>query len=189
MPESSHESNGTRPDDRNHFYQQSWVRYASLLLILFIVVGFWFYSESLIGSIESLRSELAGTRSELARQQQYLKTLSASEFLVYSLRGDFPADRGTVFFEPSSRTALLYMPVLPPAHRDSLYQLWTLHGKHPVAAGSFSNDSTVIESFWYTAVIDSSAGKPDGFLVTRESQAHPTTPSAQILLQMAAPRR
>ena len=189
MPDSAPQSNGTRPNDRNHFYQQSWVRYASLLLILFIVVGFWFYSESLIGSIESLRSELARTRSELARQQEYLKTLSASKFLVYSLKGDFPADRGSVFFEPTSRTAMLYLPVLPPADKATHYQLWALHGQRPVPAGSFSNDSTAAESFWFTAAVDSSVGTPDGFLVTRESQAHPVNPSAQIVLQTASLRR
>lgn len=188
MQDTAPESNGSRPNDPIHFYQQSWVQYASLLLILFIVVGFWLYSESLIGSIESLRSELGRTRSELTRQRLYLETLSAPEFLVYSLRGVFPANRGTVFFEPSARTALLYVPVLPPAPRDSLYQLWALHGKHTVAAGSFSN-STAMESFWHTAVIDSSAGKPDGFLVTRESQDRPVSPSGQIVLQMASPRR
>ena len=183
MQDSAHESNGTRPNDRNHFYQQSWVRYASLLLILFIVVGFWLYSESLIGSIESLRSELSRTRSELARQQEYLKTLSASEFWVYSLKGDFPADRGSVFLEPSSGTAMLYVPVLPPAGRGSFYQLWALRGQHPVPAGSFSNDSTAMESFWFTAALDSTVGKPDGFLVTRETGAHPAHPSTQIVLR------
>jgi hypothetical protein len=118
MPDEIKESSGSGQNGKpetgtSHFYQLSWVRYASLLMIVMILVGFWVYSESLIGSIESLRSELN-------HQREVLKVLDAPGIAVFALSGSSAEQHAMVFFDRSSEIVAFYCASLPPPRQRHL---------------------------------------------------------------------
>lgn len=184
QPSTPSDANG---ESRKHFYQLAWVRYASLFMILFILVGFWLYSETLISSIESLRSELHQTRLALIRQQEIVNILSSRSLSVHQLRGTDPRHSGVVLLDQSTGAAALKTVNLPPTENGVSYHAWAVIRHQPFPAGSFSIDSSSAEPAWITFTLDSSLRTPDSFLVSLESGPRAEHPSRLILLDLNSP--
>ena len=189
MHSSSPGSNGNSAEAPRHFYQQSWVRYASLFMVFFIFIGFWLYSESLISSLESLRAELRQTRSALDRQRDLLTVLQSPDLSAYSLKGEDPNRYGLVLLDPSRNTAVIQFSNLPLARQDSSYQLWAVSHSRLVPVVSFVPDSTSSDRIWMTVALDSTIGRPDGFQVSLESLQRSNHPRHHIILRSDFPTR
>ena len=90
--------------------------------------------------IQRLGERVATLRNELAEREETVRLLSDPQIKVIQLSGLSPSPGATarLFWNPATRTGLLFTTGLPPSPRARAYELWVIAGKEAVPAGVFT---------------------------------------------------
>ncbi|MBI2216026.1 MAG: anti-sigma factor [Candidatus Rokubacteria bacterium] len=133
---------------------------------------------------ERLRQEQDGLRAELQRYAGVIELLRDPATRVVTLRGAGAApEAGARLVWNETRGGQLFVTNLPPAPEGKAYELWTITGGRPRAAGVFQTDASGKGTH---AVEAAPGGKPvEVFAVTVEPAAGASSPTGPIVLASA----
>lgn len=145
---------------------RGWMGSLTLVALLAIFIGFWQYSETLIGTIDRQANDLAETRERIRTLNRVLDIAQSQQALTYNLlaAGDSPYPAGKVLWNPLTRQAAIQINHL--ASSDRPYHLWVVADKKPVISQSFTISQRDTPSVW--KVLDFGDGAPSAgsFIVT-----------------------
>ena len=90
--------------------------------------------------IHRLEQRVTTLRSGLAEREETVRLLSDPQIKVVQLAGLPPSPGATarLFWNPATRTGLLFTTGLPPNPRGKAYEFWAIAGKEAVPAGVFT---------------------------------------------------
>ena len=154
---------------------RTWMGTLTLVVLLAILIGFWQFSENLIGTIDRQAAEL----------REVHDVLTGKRLSMASLRGsaDQPGAYGRILWNPETGAALLHVSDLPPAPEGAAYRLWAVQRGISTSLGEFRIE-TGLPDFWKSfAVREEDA--IEAFLVTLEPRST-DTPTGPVLLSGSA---
>jgi len=153
---------------------RTWMGYLTLVVLAVILIGFWRFSENLIGTIDR----------QARRVNELQRVLAGKDLRVIFLRG--PDDRspgfGKVIWNPESGTAILQTSNLPPLREDHVYQFWIFKNNEPVPIGTFTTEDGEGNSLNVFELRRLKNGIAGGYLVTLEPATGSTQPSGPAYL-------
>jgi hypothetical protein len=138
----------------------------TLVALVAIFIGFWQYSETLIGTIDRQASELTETREEIRILNSVLDIAQSPTVQIHNLltAGDSPYPKGTIFWNPLTRQAALQFDRLSPS--DKPYHLWMVANKTPVVSRPFTVADRDTVPVWKVFGFDPGDPSADSFVVT-----------------------
>ncbi|HLC42619.1 MAG TPA: anti-sigma factor [Methylomirabilota bacterium] len=90
--------------------------------------------------IQSLEGRVAQLRKDLAQREETVRLLFDPEVRLVQLSGlePSPGAQARLFWNPVSRTGVLFTTGLPSIPSEKAYELWAIAGKEPLPAGVFT---------------------------------------------------
>jgi hypothetical protein len=138
----------------------------TLVALLAIFIGFWQYSETLIGTIDRQANDLAETREHIRILNKVLDIAQSQNVQIHDLQnaGGSQYPKGKVLWNPLTREAALQLDRLAPS--DKPYHLWMVANKKPVVSRSFTIADRDTISVWRVFDFDQRDPSADSFVVT-----------------------
>ena len=145
---------------------RGWMGSLTLVALLAIFIGFWQYSETLIGTIDRQAGDLAKSREEIRILNNVLDIAQSPNVKIHDLlsAGNSPYPKGKIFWNPLTFQAALRFDRLTPS--DKPYHLWMVANKKPVVSRPFTITDRDTLSVW--RVLDFNPRDPSAiaFVVT-----------------------
>jgi len=172
--------NGTSPQRPSSY--RSWMGSLTLVALFAIFIGFWQYSETLIGTIDRQASDLAEARTQIKTLTGILDMAASSHIELYDLiaSGNTPFPKAKVFWNPMAHQAALLLDRLPPS--DKPYRFWVVVNKKPVVSRPFMIAERDTPFVWRMLSFDSSDLKAESFVIT----AGDSTQAYSVILASSA---
>jgi hypothetical protein len=162
---------------------RNWMGSLTLVALLAIFIGFWQYSETMIGTIDRQARDLAKARERIKTLNEMLEIAGTTTTRLFNLASAGNAVRGKVFWNSLTRQAGLQIDQLPPSNVP--YHLWVVTDKRPVASRPFTVSEEDTPGVWTVLTFEHGALNPDSFLVATGAQD--STQASSVLL--ASPAR
>lgn len=156
-------ANGTGQQGRSSY--RNWMGSLTLVALLAIFIGFWQYSETLIGTIDRQAGDLAEARVRMRTLSGVLDIVGSANVRLHLLMaaGNSSLARGKVFWNTETHQAALQIDHLPPA--DKPYQLWIVENKKPLFSRPFTVGERDTSAVWRVLTFDRGAFKAESFMV------------------------
>ncbi len=138
----------------------------TLVALLAIFIGFWQYSENLIGTIDRQASDLTETRDQISILNSVLDIAQSPNVRIHSLlnAGNSPYPRGKIFWNPLTRQAAIQFERLAPS--DKPYRFWAVANKKPAVFRAFTIADRDTLSVWRVLDFNQRDPSADSFVVT-----------------------
>ncbi len=168
----SHETtkqNGTGADgtaQQGPSSYRSWMGSLTLVVLFAIFIGFWQYSETLIGTIDRQARDLAESRQQIKTLADILDMAGSENVRLHNLTaaGNAPFPRGKIFWNPRARQAALQLDRLPPSNKP--YHVWIVVNKKPVVSRPFTIGGRDSSTVWKMFTFGPGGFDAESFVVT-----------------------
>lgn len=168
---------GIEPTRQMPSSYRNWMGSLTLVALLALVIGFWQYSETMIGTIDRQAKDLAEVRERIHTLHQMLEIAGTTTTQLHILTSAGNAVRGKVFWNPLTGQAALQIDQLPPSHLP--YKLWAVVDKRPVTSQPFTVTEQDTSDVWTVLTFQESLN-PDSFMVA--TGAGDSTQASSVIL-------
>lgn len=162
---------------------RSWMGSLTLVALLAIFIGFWQYSETMIGTVDRQAKNLSEARERINTLDKMLEIAGTTTTRLHILTSAGKAVRGKVFWNSLTGQAALQIDQLPPSNLP--YELWVVTNKRPVASQPFTVTEDDTPGVWKVLTFEQGALNPDSFMVA--TGAGDSTQASSVIL--ASPAR
>lgn len=142
---------------------RSWMGTLTLVALLAIFIGFWQYSETMIGTIDRQAGDLAEARARINTLNGMLEIAGSSNTQLHVLTSARNLTHGKVFWNPLTGRAALQVDHLPMSNTP--YELWTVANKRPVASRPFTVTERDTPAVWRVLAFEPGALNPESFMI------------------------
>lgn len=170
--------NNSPPESPSPAASRRWMGILTLVILLAILIGFWRYSENLIGSLEY-------QAASIREKNEFLAIIASPNARLILLEA--PADSGNAYgkliFDSGSGDAVIYVRGLSPTAGAERYCLWHVGraGTSRVAEFSFT-DTTLTRGEWYFGTLNPAEWGRGVWRLTLEPRGNQPTPSGPVVL-------
>ncbi|MEP0822796.1 MAG: anti-sigma factor [Ignavibacterium sp.] len=170
--------NNTPPEQAPRASSRRWMGILTLVILLAIVIGFWRYSENLIGSLEY-------QAASIREKNEVLAIIASPHARLIPLKA--PADSGSAFgkliFDSGSGDAVIYVRGLFPTAGAERYCLWLAGRAETTRVAEFSfTDTTLQRGEWYFGTLNPAEWERGVWRVTLEPRGNQPAPSGRVVL-------
>ena len=180
MNQEPTKQNGT-PQQRPSSYR-SWMGSLTLVALFAIFIGFWQYSETLIGTMDRQARDLAETRAQIKILTDILDMFGSMHAEIHDLNaaGNTPFPKAKIFWNPLAHQAALRLDRLPTS--DKPYRFWVVVNKKPLVSRPFMITERDTPSVWKMLSFDPGELKVESFVIT----AGDSTKTYSVILASSA---
>lgn len=170
--------NNSPPERPPRTPSRRWMGILSLVILLAIVIGFWRYSENLIGSLEY-------QAASIREKNEFLAIIASPNARLIPLGA--PANSantyGKLIFDSTSGDAVLYVRGLPPTSGSEKYCLWLVGRAQTARVAEFAfADTTLAGGEWYFGTLNPAEWQRGTWRLTIEPHGNRPAPSGPVVL-------